>query len=91
MFLSKVTRNFQVTIPANIRKEFHIGVGTILDFFPTKQGIVIKPKTLIDEDQSWFWNEEWQKGEKDVNIARKKGQTKSFASTKEMKKHFEKK
>lgn len=90
MSLAKVTRNFQVTIPANIREMLHIGIGTLLDFTVEKGSITIKPKTLIDEDQAWFWTKKWQKGEKEVDKAIRKGQTRTFKSVAEMRKHFEK-
>lgn len=90
MSLAKVTRNFQVTIPANIREMLHIVIGTLLDFTVEKGSITIKPKTLIDEDQAWFWTKEWQKGEKEVDKAIRKGQTRTFKSVAAMRKHFEK-
>ena len=90
MSLAKVTRNYQITIPAQIRKTFQINVGSVVDFFIEKGLIILKPKVLIDEDQSWFWKKEWQKDEKKVNKARGKGQIKSIKNVKEMKEYFEK-
>ncbi len=89
MALAKVTRHFQVTIPSSIRKKLRIGVGALLDFSVDKGEVRIKPKTLIDEDQAWFWTKEWQEGEKEVDAAVKKGQTKTFKSVAAMRKHFE--
>lgn len=90
MSLSKVTRNFQITIPSDVRRKLHICVGAIFDFCVEKGAIVIKPKTLVDEEQAWFWTKEWQTGEKEVDKTRKKGQTKAFKNLKEMRAHFEK-
>jgi len=89
MSLSKVTRNYQITIPADIREQLHIRVGTLLAFRVDHGEIMLKPKVLVDEDQAWFWTKEWQKGEKEADKARKKGQTKKVANTREMRKHFE--
>ena len=90
MSVSKVTRNFQVTIPASIREALRIQVGALVDFVIQKGQVVLKPKTLIDEDQSWFWTKEWQEGEREVEESKKKGRPLSFKNVHEMKKHFEK-
>lgn len=90
MSLTKVTRNFQVTIPSDIRRAFHIGIGTIIDFSVEKGNLVVRPKTLVDEEQAWFWTEEWQKGEQEVTEAKKKGQIKTFNSVQKMRECFEK-
>ncbi len=90
MSLSKVTRNFQVTIPANIREALHIRVGALVDFIIQKGQVVLKPKALVDEDQGWFWTKEWQEGEREVEASKKKGQALSFKNVQEMKKYFEK-
>ena len=90
MSISKVTRNFQITIPAQIRRLMHVEVGSLVDFIVEKGKVILKPKTLVDHDQAWFWTEEWQKDEKEVDRSRKKGETISFRNAKEMRKHFEK-
>ncbi|MFH1778391.1 MAG: AbrB/MazE/SpoVT family DNA-binding domain-containing protein [Candidatus Omnitrophota bacterium] len=90
MSLAKVTRNFQVTIPASIRKLLHIHEGTMINFSVKNGEVVLKPKVMIDEDQTWFWTKEWQQGEKEIEQARQKGDTLSFDSVKQMRKHFEK-
>lgn len=90
MSISKVTRNFQVTIPANIREALHIRVGALVDFIVQKGQVVLKPKALVDEDQGWFWTKEWQEGEREVEASKKKGRALSFNSVQEMKKYFEK-
>ena len=68
----------------------HIGIGTILDFTVEKESVVMKPKSLIDENQAWFWTRGWQKGEKEVDKALKKGKKASFKTVSEMRRHFEK-
>ncbi len=64
MALSKITRNYQVTVPADIRKELNLEVGTIVDFEVVDNTIIITPKKMIDEDQEWFFTQEWQEDEK---------------------------
>ncbi len=90
MSVSKVTRNFQVTIPVSVRDALHVKVGAFVDFVVQKGQVILKPKTLIDEDQSWFWSKEWQEGEKEVEGLKKKDKALSFKNVQEMKTHFEK-
>ena len=90
MSVSKVTRNFQITIPAGVREALHIRVGALVDFVVQNGQVVLKPKTLIDEDQAWFWSREWQEGERAVEESKKTGRVLSFKSVHEMRKHFEK-
>jgi AbrB family looped-hinge helix DNA binding protein len=90
MSTTKVTRNYQVTIPADIRKVLSIKIGTLVDFVVEKGALIMKPKKLVDEEQAWFWSKEWQAREKEAERFLKKGQVISFADVNEMKKHFEK-
>jgi AbrB family looped-hinge helix DNA binding protein len=90
MSMSKVTRNFQVTIPASIREMLHVQVGSLVDFIVQKGQVILKPKTLVDEDQAWFWTNEWQQGEKEVERSKNKGEIIHFETVEQMKKHFEK-
>ena len=90
MATTKVTRNFQVTIPAEIRKVLSIRIGTLVDFVVEKGALVMRPKKLVDEDQAWFWTKEWQKSEKEVEKAVRTGQVLKFDNVEQMRKHFEK-
>ena len=71
--LAKIQRNFQITIPADIRKKAHIKVGDLVDFEVTEKGIIIKPLETIDRDQAWFWSNKWQSEEKKVEDDFRKG------------------
>ena len=88
--VTKVTRNFQVTIPPDARAALHLRMGSMVEFVVEGNTVVLRPKILVDEDQAWFWTPEWQKGEKEVNQAVKKGQTRTFKSVADMRRHFEK-
>ncbi len=91
MSFGKITRNYQITIPAHIRKALKFDIGSLVDCVIEKGALIIKPVTTVDKDQSWFWTEEWQEGEREVEKARKKqGDSTSFDSIDAMKKHFEK-
>ncbi len=46
---SRVTKKGQVTVPAQLRKQFHIEVGKSVEFEKSADGIVMKPvRDIID-------------------------------------------
>lgn len=45
----KVNQNFQVTIPAPIRKKCHIEEGDLVEARYIKGAVVLKPKILLDK------------------------------------------
>ena len=90
MSTTKVTRNFQITIPPKAREVLHLQMGSLVEFVVEGNTIVLRHKMLVDEDQAWFWTSEWQAGEKAVNAAVKKGHTRSFKNVAAMRRHFEK-
>ena len=90
MAVTKITRNFQVTIPPEARKALHLRLGSLVEFTVEDNVVTLRPKILIDEDQAWFWTPEWQAGEREANEAVKKGHTRAFKTVSEMRRHFEK-
>lgn len=71
--IAKIQRNFQVTIPADVRKKARIKVGDLVDFDVTENGIIIKPQETINRNQAWFWSKKWQSEEKKVESDFRKG------------------
>ena len=63
MTLVKVKRNFQVTLPGNLRKKFHITEGDYMDIEVKEEGMFIRPVKMISPDQEYFYTKEWQKEE----------------------------
>jgi len=89
MTVVKVTRNFQVSIPKEIREALRLEEGDLVEVEERDGQIVMVPKKLIDADQAWFWSEEWQKGERQVDEDLRAGRVLGpFRSIEEMKKHF---
>ena len=88
MPLVRVTRNFQVSIPKEVRAKLNIEEGDLVEVDERDGEIVLTPKKLIDADQAWFWSREWQEqiaqSQRDVE----KGKVKIFKSVKEAKKRF---
>ena len=71
--LARVQRHFQITIPATVRKKLGLKEGDVVDFEVRGEGILIKPQTTIDRDQTWFWSKRWQDDEKKVEDDFRKG------------------
>jgi AbrB family looped-hinge helix DNA binding protein len=89
MATSKVTRNYQVTIPAKIRKLLHIEEGATVDFHVEGGAVVLKAKVMVDSDQAWFWTKQWQEGEREASEDIRRGRITKFKSVKEMRKRFD--
>ncbi len=89
MAYTKVTRNFQISIPKEIRDRLRIEEGDYIEMTERDGEIVMVPKKLIDADQAWFWTPEWQKGEREADEDLKAGRTLGpFKTIEELKKHF---
>ncbi|GBD96048.1 MAG TPA: AbrB/MazE/SpoVT family DNA-binding domain-containing protein [Nitrospirae bacterium] len=88
---TKIQRNYQITIPARIRKKAHLRVGDLVDFEVTEEGILIKPQETIDRTQAWFWSKEWQEEEKKVQEDFRKGKIKTNRNIDEFIKELDKK
>ena len=74
----QITQNFQITLPMEIRKKLHLNVGDILETEIKDGRVIIMPKKTIDAQQAWFWNKEWQEGEKEAQADLTTGKVKKF-------------
>ena len=89
MPLVRVTRNFQVSIPKQIREALRLEEGDLIEVEERNGEIVMIPKRLIDADQAWFWTRQWQAGEREAEEDLRAGLVLGpFRSIEEMKKHF---
>ena len=80
----KISPGGQVRIPKEVMERLHISTGDYLDFEFADDNLVVKAKKLIDADQSWFWNKEWQEAEKAADDDIKKGRlSKVFSAAEE--------
>lgn len=64
MSLIRLRPKGQLTLPDSVRRLAHLDEGDVLEVSVEKQGIVLRPKKLIDADQAWFWTDAWQRGER---------------------------
>ncbi|MEK7817324.1 MAG: AbrB/MazE/SpoVT family DNA-binding domain-containing protein [Actinomycetota bacterium] len=58
-----IRKKGQITLPARLRRRLGLAEGDFVEVEETPEGILLKPRKLIDADQSYFWTEGWQKGE----------------------------
>jgi len=63
MALVKVKQHYQITIPQELRKEFHLTVGDFMEIENENGEIVLRPVKMIRPDQEYFYTKEWQRGE----------------------------
>lgn len=73
----------QVTIPAGIREAAHLAEGDPLKVTLTQEGILLRPRKLVDTTQAWFWTERWQSREREASRDIEAGRTRTYKSHKE--------
>lgn len=81
--LIRVRKKSQITLPPSVKKSLGIEEGDYLDIQIRKGEIVLKAKKLIDKNQSWFWTNRWQQGEKEAEEDIQAGRVQSFAGAEE--------
>lgn len=54
----------QITIPADIREAAYLEEGDPMEVELVEEGILLRPRKVIDATQAWFWNPRWQLGER---------------------------
>ena len=74
----------QVTLPSFIREKLHLEDGSLVLIKVVDQTIVLVPQETVDKEQSWFWQERWQKLEAEAEEDIRQGRVKSFDSVEEL-------
>lgn len=70
----------QLTLPEEIRSAARLEEGDLLDAEITEEGILLRPKKVIDATQAWFWSSAWQEGERDADADLAAGRSERFDS-----------
>lgn len=70
----------QLTLPEEIRAAARLEEGDLLDAEITEDGILLRPRKVIDATQAWFWKPEWQQGEREADADLAAGRAEVFAS-----------
>jgi len=83
MITAKVSEKYRITLPPEARQKLHIGIGDLVEVKVKDTEIVLRPKSLIDSSQAWFWSKEWQQEEKEAGTEYKSGRYKTAKNAKE--------
>ena len=73
----------QLTLPEEIRAAARLEEGDLLDAEITAEGILLRPRKVIDATQAWFWTPEWQQGERAADADLAAGRAETFTSGEE--------
>ena len=61
--MTRVRAKGQITLPSKVRKAAHLEEGDPVEIEVVSEGILLRPKKVIDSAQAWFWTKSWQEGE----------------------------
>lgn len=84
MPLTKVTRNGQITIPSELRRQVGIEEGDLVELEAVGDHLVLVPKKLIDKSQAYFWTPEWQAAEREAQEDIEEGRIEEFQTADEL-------
>jgi antitoxin MazE len=74
MALMKIRKNYQITLPRDLRSKFNLAEGDYVEA-ETKDGcIVLRPVKVIQPDQEYFYTREWQEKESEVDEEIRRGE-----------------
>jgi len=74
----------QITIPKRVRERYNLEEGDLLEYEEWEEGILLKPRKLIDPTQAWFWTPEWQRCEREADEDIEAGRVKRFDDVEEL-------
>ena len=73
MALMKIRKNYQVTIPRDLRSRFNLSEGDYVEVETRNGTIVLKPVKVIQPDQEYFYTKQWQEKEAEVDEEVRRG------------------
>ena len=79
-----IRKKGQITIPADIRAAAHLEEGDPVEVELTAEGILTRPRKIIDATQAWFWTPTWQAGEAEAAAEIAQGKARVLASGDEL-------
>ena len=80
-YRSRLRVKGQVTVPGEIRNILGAEEGDELVFMVDENGrVIVERAQLIPPDQAWFWNERWQRMEREVQADFEKNNVREFDS-----------
>lgn len=88
--VGRIQKNFNLTLPKAIRERLHVSMGDFITFLVLEEGVLLKPKKLVDSSQAYFWTKEWQKEELEAEEDIKAGKVSKTKNVKELIKQLKK-
>lgn len=74
-----IRKRGQVTLPKSFIERFGLEEGDSLDLEINQEGeITVVPMVQVPASQKWFWNDEWQQGEREADKDIIAGRVKEF-------------
>ena len=67
MAMTTVRRRGQITIPSSVAKAAHLQEGDPVEVEIVPEGILLRPRKIIDATQAWFWEPAWQVAEREAS------------------------
>ncbi|WDZ90273.1 AbrB/MazE/SpoVT family DNA-binding domain-containing protein [Nocardiopsis sp. HUAS JQ3] len=78
-------RKNQVTLPREIAEALHIREGDEVEFAIAENGqVTLRGMTSVPADQTWFWDRDWQQGEREASEQIAAGLTEEFEDAESM-------
>jgi antitoxin PrlF len=71
-------------LPEEIRTAARLEEGDLIDAEITEEGILLRPRKIIDATQAWFWTPTWQAGEREADADIAAGCVETFESAEAM-------
>lgn len=81
---AQLRKKNQLTLPGEVREALHLSEGDEVEFTVEPNGeVTLRGWTTIPADQRWFWDEEWQAGEREASAQLAAGEGERFDSDEE--------
>ena len=84
IMLTQLRGRSQITIPKDIIETLGLKENDTLNIEIEDGEIIIKPVVMVPKEQAWFWTDEWQLSEKQVDKDMETGRIKTANSLDEL-------
>ena len=86
--VTKVARNFQITVPKNIRESWSLKIGDVVSFEIKNGQTILSPLAMVPKRQAYYWTDKTQSELKHAESELKKKKLKTFKTLHDLKKNF---
>jgi hypothetical protein len=80
-----------VALPPRLRKRYHLDrPGAQVELTEREDGVLeLRPSVAVPASETWFWDERWQAGEREVDAHLEAGQTATHESVEDFRAHLD--